>query len=331
MALKWVLANDANDKIENGKIVINGNTVFNGDATIVSQGEDETTIIQGGRITFTRSGYPITVIRNMRVGSVATDGSGKGIVTFNNFKTLNVLTSVKSFNVGSNIRSLNTYANLIDPYLNKWQFFLYGTESEETASKKYTHSFSAYTTTFSISYLRIYGDRLRMGVSPTKIGSISVSYHYTPVSSSCRINSTVSYSGSITKSNSDGLDTIASLNGTLTGSVSARQTGFNSWDIYFSGTYDIPLSLSSSNTKNLNTILKIDFSKFSVSWVANGSITVQPPSSVASPQTTPFYENGTYSDARNLLTNNVFEFGYTQTEVVNTIGDGDVQYIAMEV
>ena len=31
MALKWVLANDANDKIQNGRIVLNGNTTVNGD------------------------------------------------------------------------------------------------------------------------------------------------------------------------------------------------------------------------------------------------------------------------------------------------------------
>ena len=332
-SLKWVLASDANDKIAKGEVVINANTTFNGDATIVSQGADETTIIQGGKITFTRGGYPITVIRNMRIGSVATDGSGKGIVTFNNFKTLNVLTSIKSFNVGSNVRSLNTYANLIDPYLNKWQFFLYGTESQETASTKYTHSFSVYNTTFSISYLRIYGDKLIMRVSTdTKIGSISVSNEGLGVSSSsCRVSSTVSYSGSITKSNTDGVATIASLNGTLTGSVWPRQTGSTSWDLYFSGTYDIPLSLSSSNTKNLNTILKIDFSKFSVSWTANGSITGKPSGSASQDKTIPFTRYGTYNDARNLLTNNVFQFGYTQTEIVNTIGDGDVQYIAMEV
>lgn len=129
MALKWVLADDSQDKIEQGKIVINGNTTFNGDATIVSSGTDETTIIKGGNITFTRGGKPITVIRNMRMGEVETDSNGKGIISFPDFKNMTLLLSIKSFNISQNIRSLGCYSNLLNLSENKYQTFLYGTES----------------------------------------------------------------------------------------------------------------------------------------------------------------------------------------------------------
>ena len=127
--LEWKLATDAGDKIQNGRIVINGNTTFNGDATIVSRGTDETTIIKGGNITFTRGGRPITVIRNMRMGEIETDSNGKGIISFPDFKNMTLLLSIKSFNISQNIRSLGCYSNLLNLSENKYQTFLYGTES----------------------------------------------------------------------------------------------------------------------------------------------------------------------------------------------------------
>ena len=128
--LEWKLATDAGDKIQNGRIVINGNTTFNGDATIVSTGSQEQTIIKGGSITFTRNGVPITAIRNMRFGEIETDSSGKGFVSFPGFKNMKLLLSIKSFAIGQNVRSLGCYANLVNLSENKYQCFIYGTQSQ---------------------------------------------------------------------------------------------------------------------------------------------------------------------------------------------------------
>lgn len=131
----WTLTDDSLDKINNGRVVINANTVFNGDATVVSLGTDESTIIKGGSITFTRGGQQITVIRNMRAGNVATDGNGSGFVDFVGMKNnLIVLPSIKAFDVSANVRSLNCRAEKDPNFLaqNRYKFYVYGTEEVVT-------------------------------------------------------------------------------------------------------------------------------------------------------------------------------------------------------
>ena len=155
MALKWKLANDANDKISKGEVLINANTVFNGDATIVSQGTNETTEIKGGSITFTRDGYPITVIRNVQVGEIETNSEGKGILSFPRFKNMNLVLSIKSFNISQNIRSLGCYANLLNLAENKYQFFLYGKESGLAESTEWKSTTGIYNTQYTKDCLGI--------------------------------------------------------------------------------------------------------------------------------------------------------------------------------
>ena len=156
MALKWVLADDSQDKIEQGKIVINGNTTFNGDATIISSGTDETTIIKGGNITFTRGGKPITVIRNMRMGEVETDSNGKGIISFPDFKNMKLFLSIKSFAIGQNVRSLGCYANLLNLSENKYQTFIYGTESSIGQGTSWSTPFANNTQRYTRNCVGIY-------------------------------------------------------------------------------------------------------------------------------------------------------------------------------
>ncbi|MGL5049554.1 MAG: hypothetical protein ACRC6E_02820, partial [Fusobacteriaceae bacterium] len=127
----WTLADDAMDSIEQGRVVINANTTFNGDATFVSKGSNETTVIKDGSITFTRGGIPVTVIRNMRSGSISTDSNGSGIVRFTNMKSdLTVLPSIQSFSISQNIRSLHCRAEIINSVTNDWRFILGGTEAQ---------------------------------------------------------------------------------------------------------------------------------------------------------------------------------------------------------
>lgn len=148
--LEWKLATDAGDKIQNGRIVINGNTTFNGDATIVSRGTQEQTIIQGGSITFTRNGVPITAIRNMRFGEIETDSNGRGFISFPGFKNMRVLLSIKSFAIGQNVRSLGCYANLVNLSENKYQCFIYGTQSQLGTGTAWTSTTGAMSTSYSL-------------------------------------------------------------------------------------------------------------------------------------------------------------------------------------
>lgn len=137
----------------NGIFTVNANTVFDGKATFISKGSNETTVIKDGSITFTRAGQDVTVIRNMRAGMVTTDGNGSGYVDFTNMKNnLVVLPSVKAFNVSANVRSLNCRAEKDPNFLaqNRYKFYVYGTEEVVTntqvvESNSSNWSISAYT------------------------------------------------------------------------------------------------------------------------------------------------------------------------------------------
>lgn len=167
--LEWRLANDSTDRIDKGKVVINANTIFNGDATIVSQGNDETTIIKGGSITFTRGGQPITIIRNMRIGEIETDSNGSGVLSFPNFKNMNLLLSIKSFNISQNIRSLGCYANLINLAENKYQVFLYGKESGLAEGISYETNYNNWTNSYYIDCLSLTCTSIKINAPEIKL------------------------------------------------------------------------------------------------------------------------------------------------------------------
>lgn len=137
----------------NGHLTINANTIFKGDASFISRGSNETTIITAGSISFTRDGQTITTIRNMKSGSIATDGNGSGYVDFTGMKSgLLIIPSIQSFNVSSNVRSLNCRAERDPNYTaqNRYKFFVYGTQENQDdvlfeTSTKNTWGQTAYT------------------------------------------------------------------------------------------------------------------------------------------------------------------------------------------
>ncbi len=167
--LEWEMASNALDKINKGEVVINGNTTFNGDATIISEGKEETTIIKGGSITFTRNGYPVSVIRNMQIGEIETDSKGKGIISFPRFKNMSLLLSIKSFAIGQNVRSLGCYANVLNAAENKYQCFLYGTEAGLGNGTAWSTGWGNYTIAYTHECVGI-------GVSSIHIKAPSVSF-----------------------------------------------------------------------------------------------------------------------------------------------------------
>ncbi|MEG0729789.1 MAG: hypothetical protein RR421_00615 [Cetobacterium sp.] len=172
------------NNIEKGNLTINANTTFDGKATFISAGSDETTIIRDGSISFTRNGQTITTIRNMRSGSIATDGNGSGYVDFTGMKNnLIILPSIQSFNVSANVRSLNCRAEKDPNYVaqNRYKFFVYGTQENQEAMlfhTSYSNSWgaTAYTVGCEGSTVGISGiTTKRPGSSSTGIKNLSYS------------------------------------------------------------------------------------------------------------------------------------------------------------
>ena len=129
-------ANNAINNQNNGHLTVNANTTFVGDASFISRGSNETTVINAGSISFTRAGQTITTIRNMRSGSISTDGNGSGYVDFTGMKSgLLIIPSIQSFNVSSNVRSLNCRSERDPNYTaqNRYRFYVYGTQENQEA------------------------------------------------------------------------------------------------------------------------------------------------------------------------------------------------------
>lgn len=136
------------DSMKKGNLLINANTIFDGKGTFISSGSNETTVIRDGSISFTRSGETITTIRNMRAGTVSTDGYGSGYVDFIGMKSnLFILPSIKAFDVSANVRSLNCRVEKDPNYLaqNRYKFFIYGTEEVYEGQIKIDSTVNGYT------------------------------------------------------------------------------------------------------------------------------------------------------------------------------------------
>lgn len=133
----------ANTAINNqikGNLTINANTIFDGTATFVSQGSNETTIIKDGSITFTRNNIPTTVIRNMRFGTAIASSSGGDIITLSGFddSKTKVLPSLMEFSVSNTVRTLECKATKVG--VNQWRFYLRGTENTVVSANPVTTS-----------------------------------------------------------------------------------------------------------------------------------------------------------------------------------------------
>lgn len=319
-SLKWILASDANDKIENGKIIINGNTVFNGDATIVSQGEDETTIIQGGSITFTRGGKPITVIRNIKIGTIETDGDGREI-DLSDLKSCDVITSIHSFDITSNIRSLNSGATQIDSVTNKWKIFLYGSEAVLTGGEKGSFNFEGNVGTFSLEFIKLTGNTMVFRLGRPTLFSVHCDYYYY---GSYTMSTRLSINCEVTCENELGTSIIGIYKGTLNNAVSINTWGISSRDAWFGMPYQdvyIPISIDTTLSKLLNSTITIKLSN--VTLQAEGVVTSEGPEwTYANPYnwTGDIYQNGT----------NKFEYTYYKEQNSPIQGKGVVQYMAIE-
>ncbi|MGL6101118.1 MAG: hypothetical protein ACRC0G_16030 [Fusobacteriaceae bacterium] len=137
--------NEALGNLNSGKLVISSDTIFNGDARFESVGDDESTVIQKGVITFKRFGAPLTVFRNTRYGSVWTNNIGAGLVEFTGMKqNLYILTSLKSFQTDKPVQGIFCSAELVDFAKNRWKFRLGGTQvfNNSTTHNKYTSEFT---------------------------------------------------------------------------------------------------------------------------------------------------------------------------------------------
>ncbi|MGL6100735.1 MAG: hypothetical protein ACRC0G_14085, partial [Fusobacteriaceae bacterium] len=142
----WVLASDADNNIATGRVVINGNTTFNGDATIVSKGTNETTVIKGGSITFTRNGAPITVVRNIRYGTANISNGTPAAITLNGFKgTVVVLPTIREFNLSENTKSVECFVETVNQVNQQYKIHLRGVETvvqEEIHQGSKTNSYT---------------------------------------------------------------------------------------------------------------------------------------------------------------------------------------------
>lgn len=120
--------------LRNGNFVITGNTSFDGSARFVSRGTNEVITIADGSIDFHRDGKKLTRIKNSRYGTIATDSKGKGVVNFEGFKQpMILLTSIKSANFGKNMASIFCYAEHIRDCM--YRIFVGGTNEHYVEAK----------------------------------------------------------------------------------------------------------------------------------------------------------------------------------------------------
>ncbi|ATV73497.1 hypothetical protein CTN00_01860 [Fusobacterium pseudoperiodonticum] len=117
---------DVNNSLENGDFTITGRTNFDGSARFISRGTNEVITIANGSIDFYRDGRRLTRIKNIRYGTIATDSSGSGVVNFEGFKQpMIVLPTIKSANFGKNMASIFCYAEHLGGV--SYRFFIGGT------------------------------------------------------------------------------------------------------------------------------------------------------------------------------------------------------------
>ncbi|MGL6098652.1 MAG: hypothetical protein ACRC0G_03395, partial [Fusobacteriaceae bacterium] len=301
----WKLADDAKDSIEQGRVVINANTTFNGDATFISKGSNETTVIRDGSITFTRGGIPVTIIRNMRFGTASASSSGGEIVTLNGFidaKT-NVLPSLMEFGVSNTVRSLECKATRVG--VNQWRFYIRGTENTVASGNQQT------TNGATASHCNVYSASIHKATlqvamqtqAKKKYGNLS---HNTPPTLPNSYEPWVTFSCKVSKSN--GSSEIASFS--FENSISNHVVNISKWFPYSDGntkgTITFSITGSSANGRRY-------FSQFEYENQYGR------------------YYQGYYEDTvvQSYSVTNVTTEGFLDL-LVNYTGSGRVQYIAFE-
>ncbi|WP_297635189.1 hypothetical protein [uncultured Clostridium sp.] len=310
-------ANNAINNQNNGHLTINANTTFVGTATVISSGSNESTIIKDGSITFTRNGQNVTVIRNMRSGVIATNGSGSGVVEFSGMKTnLSVMTSIKSFNISQNIRSLHCWAEMIDISRNRWKFVIGGTEASTSGHNETitSFSFSKYCYSLSLSSIRTWASSNHIFTSEKHTNGITISPNikirvtitYNDGAGSSRVIYDSTIDVGVTQSHyGDG-----KVNCGQSTVLNASRTNVYINELQFS--VNQTFSTFNATTKSITV---------SLSYVSNSiSVTTR---TCNSPSTQTYYAGNGFNSIYNYI-------NYTTENVQNLTGTGEVQYIAIE-
>lgn len=310
-------ANNAINNQNNGHLTINANTTFGGDATFVSSGSNESTIIRDGSITFTRGGQNITTIRNMRSGVIATNGSGSGVVEFSGMKTnLSVMTSIKSFNISQNIRSLHCWAEMIDISRNRWKFVIGGTEASTSGHNETitSFSFSKYCYSLSLSSIRTWASSNHIFTSEKHTNGITISPNI-------KIRVTITYNDGAGSSRVIYDSTI---------DVGVTQSHYGDGTVNCGQSTVLNASRTNAYINELQFSVNQTFSTFnattksitvSLSYVSNSiSVTTR---TCNSPSTRTYYAGNGFNSIYNYI-------NYTTENVQSLTGTGEVQYIAIE-
>lgn len=310
-------ANNAINNQNNGHLTINANTTFSGNATIVSSGSNESTIIRDGSITFTRGGQNITTIRNMRSGVIATNGSGSGVVEFSGMKTnLSVMTSIKSFNISQNIRSLHCWAEMIDISRNRWKFVIGGTEASTSGHNETitSFSFSKYCYSLSLSSIRTWASSNHIFTSEKHTNGITISPNI-------KIRVTITYNDGAGSSRVIYDSTI---------DVGVTQSHYGDGTVNCGQSTVLNASRTNAYINELQFSINQTFSTFnattksitvSLSYVSNSiSVTTR---TCNSPSTRTYYAGNGFNSIYNYI-------NYTTENVQSLTGTGEVQYIAIE-
>ena len=316
-------ANNAINNQNNGHLTVNANTTFSGNATFVSSGSNETTVIKDGSITFTRNGMDVTVIRNMRSGVIATDSNGSGTVDFTGMKTnLSVMTTIKSFNISQNVRSLHCYAEMIDISRNRWRFTIGGTEAGSIGHNdtKWGHSFAQSCLSLSVGVISLSGSSTRIWNSSIASNSLVI------VASACIVNIKVYYydglgSSRLIYDQNHTLPLGATVTGGYTGNCSGGSTNTperkNHYGIDFSGiSFSINQTFTTYNISNKT--ISINVSQVSNSATAKVGDCGRTSTGTVAMQATPNLNNCNTT------------ISYTNEQIHNLVGNGEVQYIAIE-
>lgn len=310
-------ANNAINNQNNGHLTISANTTFSGDATFVSSGSNESTIIRDGSITFTRGGQNITTIRNMRSGVIATNGSGSGVVEFSGMKTnLSVMTSIKSFNISQNIRSLHCWAEMIDISRNRWKFVIGGTEASTSGHNETitSFSFSKYCYSLSLSSIRTWASSNHIFTSEKHTNGITISPNI-------KIRVTITYNDGAGSSRVIYDSTI---------DVGVTQSHYGDGTVNCGQSTVLNASRTNAYINELQFSVNQTFSTFnattksitvSLSYVSNSiSVTTR---TCNSPSTRTYYAGNGFNSIYNYI-------NYTTENVQSLTGTGEVQYIAIE-
>ncbi|MGL6098439.1 MAG: hypothetical protein ACRC0G_02320, partial [Fusobacteriaceae bacterium] len=296
-----------------------------GDATIVSKGSNETTLIRGGNITFTRGGQNITTFRNMRSGVISTDSNGIGIVEFGGMlSNLSVLTTIKSFNISQNIRSLHCYAENIDVARNKWRFTIGGAEASTSGHNETVAGMSFSKNCYSLSL-----NTITLTPSDPNCTGGGIYFASWDDKKSIRANITITYNDGL------GGSRVIYSNPSYPVPTHIRQTQ-NSTGVCSGGSSGGDAVTVSKLGITLNQITLPVNQTFTTFNVSTKSISVKISYSVSSQLIDGVYcSHGATNKRETLSANKSYNqcsnsIAYTTENVQSLVGSGQIQYIAIE-